>query len=190
MISAIWITKSSTNSRWSPATKEEKACLERDTSRQTTLEVFFLICCIRCPDARFCENLVRRNWLSKKLCSASSVSFHTKQWYRSIYSSFQNCARCVKDLKDNKHRSLHLGRKLVGIFVLGHDLFLEAHSFPRAALWKTVRFSEQRMSADKYLSIFSRQMETIIFISRMQVCQNTSKLLAKNSVHFNFGQNF
>ena len=39
-----------------------------------------------------------------------------------------------KDLKDNKHDSLHLGRKYPGIFVLGHYLFLVAHSFPRATL--------------------------------------------------------
>ena len=53
-----------------------------------------------------------------------------------VYMSpnFQNCARCVKDLKDNKHGSLHLGRKYARIFVLGHYLFLEAHSFPRATL--------------------------------------------------------
>ena len=35
-----------------------------------------------------------------------------------------------EDLKDNKHISLHLGRKYARIFVLGHYLFLEAHSFP------------------------------------------------------------
>ena len=29
---------------------------------------------------------------------------------------------------------------------------------------KTVRFSEQIMSADKYLSIFSRQMEAIVYV--------------------------
>ena len=33
----------------------------------------------------------------------------------------------------NKHDSLHLGQKYAWIFVLGHYLFLEAHSFPRAA---------------------------------------------------------
>ena len=51
-----------------------------------------------------------------------------------IYPNFQNCARCVKDLKDNKHDSLHLGRKYARIFVLEHNLCLEAHSFPRATL--------------------------------------------------------
>ena len=35
---------------------------------------------------------------------------------------------------DNKHDSLHLARKYAWIFVLGHYLFLEAHSFPRASL--------------------------------------------------------
>jgi len=35
------------------------------------------------------------------------------------------CKRCVKD---NKHNSLHLGQKYARIFVLGHYLFLIAHS--------------------------------------------------------------
>ena len=52
--------------------------------------------------------------------------------YLRIYPNFQNCARCVKDLKGNKHDSLHLGRKYAQIFVLGHYLFLEARSFPLA----------------------------------------------------------
>ena len=34
----------------------------------------------------------------------------------------------------NKDNSLHLGRKYARIFVLGHYLFLVAHSFPRATL--------------------------------------------------------
>ena len=63
-------------------------------------------------------------------------------------------------LKDNKHNSLHLARKYAWIFVSGHYLFLKAHSFPQASSRKTVRFSEQVMSAYKYSSIFSSQMET------------------------------
>ena len=54
--------------------------------------------------------------------------------YPRIFPNFQNCARCVKDLKDNTDNSLHLGRKYARIFVLGHYLFLVAHSFPRATL--------------------------------------------------------
>ena len=45
------------------------------------------------------------------------------------------------------------------------SVFLEAHSFPRAIrTGKTVRFSGQIMSADKCPSIFSRQMETIVYL--------------------------
>ena len=40
----------------------------------------------------------------------------------------------VKYLKDDKHNSLHLARNYTHIFVLGHNLFLEAHSFHRALL--------------------------------------------------------
>ena len=39
-----------------------------------------------------------------------------------------------KDLKNKKHNGLHLGRKYARIFVLGHNLFLKAHSFPPATL--------------------------------------------------------
>ena len=41
-----------------------------------------------------------------------------------ILPNFQNCARCEKDLKDNKDNSRHLARKYARIFVLGHYLFL------------------------------------------------------------------
>ncbi len=51
-----------------------------------------------------------------------------------IFPNFQNCTRCEKDLKDNKGNSCHLGRKYARIFVLGHCLFLVAHSFPQASL--------------------------------------------------------
>ena len=54
--------------------------------------------------------------------------------YPRIFPNFQNCARCEKDLKDNKDNSRHLGRKYARIFVLGHYLFVVAHSFPRASL--------------------------------------------------------
>ena len=54
--------------------------------------------------------------------------------YPRIFPNFKNCARCKKYLKDNKDNSLHLRRKYARIFVLGHYLFLVAHSFPRASL--------------------------------------------------------
>ena len=82
-------------------------------------------------------------------------------------TDFQNCARCVKDLKDNKHKtnSLHLGRNYVRIFVLGHYLFL------------TARYSEEITSADKYPSMFSRRMEAIVFISRRLIPGCPAELL-------------
>ena len=54
--------------------------------------------------------------------------------YPRIFPNFQNCARCERDLKDNEENSLHFGRKYTRIFVLGYNLFLVAHSFPRASL--------------------------------------------------------
>ena len=38
--------------------------------------------------------------------------------YARIFPNFENCARCEKDLKDNKDNSLHLGRKYARVFVL------------------------------------------------------------------------
>ena len=54
--------------------------------------------------------------------------------YPRIPPNFQNCARCEKDLQDNKGNSLHLGRKYVRTFVLGRYLLLVADSFSRATL--------------------------------------------------------
>ena len=54
--------------------------------------------------------------------------------YPRTFPNFQNCPRCEKDLKDNKHNSLHLGRKYARIFVVGHYVFFVAHSFPGATL--------------------------------------------------------
>ena len=51
-----------------------------------------------------------------------------------ISPNFQNCVRWVNDFKDNKHDSLHLGRKYARVFVLEHYFFLEAYSFPQATL--------------------------------------------------------
>ena len=101
-----------------------------------------------------------------------------------IFLSFQMCTRCETDLKDNKHNSLHLGRKYISnsrhlarkyarIFVRGHCLFREANSFPRA----NVSYEEQIMSKDKYPSIFSPQMEAIVFIV-LQIFFATRAILA------------
>ena len=68
-------------------------------------------------------------------------------------------------LKDNKHNSLNLALKICS------DICPWTLSVPRSSQFslelrsrKTVRFSEQIMSADKYPSIFSRQMKAIVYI--------------------------
>ena len=96
---------------------------------------------------------------------AVAVGFLTRD--PSLIWNTENYAHCVKDLKDNKHNSLHLGRKYARIFVLGHYLFLVAHSFPRTTLSENCL--EQIMSADKYPSIFSCQTEAIVYIFTLHV---------------------
>ena len=74
------------------------------------------------------------------------------------------CACCEKDLNDNKHNSLQLARKYARIFVLGHYLFLEAHSFP----WATLSENCSLLGTNNdpgHPSIFSRQMEAIVYLS-------------------------
>ena len=85
--------------------------------------------------------------------------------YLRIFPNFQNCARCEKDLKDTKDNSLHLGRKYAHIFVLGHYLFLEAHSFPRATLSQNCSLLGTDNVRGQISQQFSRQMEAIVYIS-------------------------
>ena len=85
--------------------------------------------------------------------------------YPRIFPNFQNCSRCVEYLKDNKDNSLHLGRKYARIFVLGHHLFLVAHSFPRATLSENCSLLGTDNVRGQYPSIFSRQMEAIVYIT-------------------------
>ena len=68
------------------------------------------------------------------MCHGTKYSPAKTGEYPRIFSNFENCVRCEKDLKDNKDNSLHLGRKYARIFVLRHYLFLVAHSFPWATL--------------------------------------------------------
>ena len=76
-----------------------------------------------------------------------------------------------EDLKDNKDNSLHLARKYDRIFkcpwtwsVPQSSQFSESVIFLELRSQKTVHSSEQVMSADKYTSIFSRQMEAVVYI--------------------------
>ena len=90
--------------------------------------------------------------------------------------------RCEKDLKDNKDNSLYLGRNILGYI----SVLFVAHSFLELRSWKTVRFSEQLMSADKYPSIFSRQMATIVYLYNNQI--NARALIGQSAVGYCAGK--
>ena len=91
-----------------------------------------------------------------------------------IFPNFQNCPRCGKDLKNSKHNSHHLAWKYARILVLGYYLFLQTHSFPQATPSGT---SEQKMSVDKCPSIFSRQMQTTVYLSNRPQVSVVYKLI-------------
>ena len=55
----------------------------------------------------------------------------------------------AKYLKDNQHNSHYFFQKYACIFVLGHYLFLETHSFHKLSSHKTICTLEQAISAVK-----------------------------------------
>ena len=63
--------------------------------------------------------------------------------------------------KDNKHNSLN--EKILRYFLLDIICSLQFTNFFKIPSPKTVRFSEQRMSADEYLSISSHLKVTIAY---------------------------
>ena len=69
---------------------------------------------------------------------------------------------------DNRHNNLHLAWKYAKAFALGHYLLLEAVAvFLELRTWKTVPFSEQIMSAEKYPRLFWRQVKANVLMSFM-----------------------
>ena len=56
------------------------------------------------------------------------------------------------------------------IFVLGHNLSFKARSFRKLSPRKTVRISEQIVSADKYPCIFLCQMGLLFMYSMIKFC--------------------
>ena len=94
-------------------------------------------------------------------------SIFSRQMEAIVYISpnFQNCARCENDLKDKTTIAYIWDETMLGYLSLDIicsswlTVFLELRS-P-----KTVRYSKQIMSADKYPSIFLRQMEAIVYLS-------------------------
>ena len=61
---------------------------------------------------------------------------------RVIFPNFQNHTWCKKYLMDHKDNSLHLARKYAWICVLGHYLFLNAHSFALETLSENIRIRQ------------------------------------------------
>ena len=82
-----------------------------------------------------------------------------------------------KDFKDNKHDSLPLGQKYARRFVLGHYLFLVAHSFPQAMLSENCSLLITDNVRGQISSIFSRQMEAIVYISYMFLESNVDDIM-------------
>jgi len=81
--------------------------------------------------------------------------------YPRIFPNFRNCACCKKYLKDNKHNSPYLTLKMCS------DI-------------RPWTLSEQIMSAGKYPSIFSSQMEATVYLYHdieQTANQNTGKPL-------------
>ena len=75
-----------------------------------------------------------------------------------IFPNFQNCARCEKDWIINTIAYIW-GEKMLGYLSLDLVYSSKFIVFLDLRSRKTVRFSVQIMSTDKYPSTFSRQME-------------------------------
>ena len=95
--------------------------------------------------------------------------FASNGGYCNIFPNFQNGVLWEKDLKDNKHNSLHLGKNMLRYLSLGIICSSELTILLELRSRKTVRFSEQTMSTDKYPSIFSHQMEAMVYIVNQNV---------------------
>ena len=83
------------------------------------------------------------------------------------FGSFLALLHSHKEKYDLQNKqSPPFGAKYARIFFHGHYLFRQAKLtvFRERSLRKTVRVEEQVMSLDKYPSIFSRQLEAIVFI--------------------------
>ena len=83
---------------------------------------------------------------------------------------------------DNKHNSLQFGCENMLVYLsLNIICSSKLTVFLELCSRKTVRFSEQIMSADKYPSIFSRQMKAIVYCGPKsmvaEMCQYSMSLI-------------
>ena len=87
--------------------------------------------------------------------------------YSRIFPNFQNRACCENYLKGSKHNSLHLAWKCARIFVLGHDLFLKAHSFPGATLSENCSLNGTDNVRGQITEHIFAPNGTIVYITRL-----------------------
>ena len=108
--------------------------------------------------------------------------------YWSKHVTWANIPQFLKPM-DNKHNSLKFGcENMLGYLSLDIICSSKLAVFLELRSWKTVHFSEQIMSADKYPSIFSRQMKAIVYICNMftEKHQNILKNLLYKISHCKF----
>ena len=99
--------------------------------------------------------------------------------YLKAVPNFKKCMCCKKYLKDNnKHNSLYLTLKICFDIITSLDIIcsLKLTVFLELRSRKTVRFLGQILSADKCPSIFSYQMEAIVYLDVL-VCSITTTWL-------------
>ena len=86
-----------------------------------------------------------------------------------IFPNFHYRARCENDLKDNEDNSLHLRRKNARSFVLGHYLFLEAHSCPQALLENCPLLGTDNVRGQMSEHIFAPNGDYCLFMVALSV---------------------
>ena len=102
--------------------------------------------------------------------------------YPRIFPNFENCAHCkIKTIASI------WGENMLGYLSLDIICSSQFTVFLELCSRKTVCFSEQIMSADKYPSMFSRQMATIVYIfPNFQNCVRCKKDLKDNKDNRSF----
>ena len=98
------------------------------------------------------------------MCHMTKYSLAKTGDYPRIFPNFQNCTRCEKDFKDNK-TIVAIWRENMHEYLSADIICSEKRTvFRERNSRKTVSYEEQIMFKDKYPSIFSSQMVTIVFI--------------------------
>jgi len=136
------------------------------------MDLYTVSCVWKCPQNCTSKYKIKEfsNFFKNGVSFASDwfkrVTWLNMPQYRSDVPQLSNRACCKKYLKDNKHNSLYLALKICS------NIFPWTLSVPRNERpvsfdhrpRKTVCFSKQIISKDRYPSIFSRQRGAIVYI--------------------------